>query len=160
MNRKKIFLLSIFYILLFIGGYFLDRMIIHFSSVKVSTPETIVYNPPPPQPELDKANELNSRYIYGLGFHGDPILGVKSKYLTTKEEIVNAYNRGDRSVNLMRAYIYMLAQEGNFVTKEKIIRELCVQEELCKEFITDILITGVIKTPRGEIIKGATVQVL
>lgn len=66
MNRKKIFLLSIFYILLFIGGYFLDRMIIHFSPPEIQTPEVIVYSPAPPNQKLDMVNALYSDYIRGL----------------------------------------------------------------------------------------------
>lgn len=71
------------------GGYFFGDKIL---TPKVASPETVIYSPPPPNPELDKANELRSKYIDGLGFHGDPVPGQKSKYLTTKEEIINAYN--------------------------------------------------------------------
>jgi hypothetical protein len=48
----------------------------------------------------------------------------------------------------MRAYIYMTAQEGDFVERERVIKEFCRDAEMCKEFMADISITGVVRNPQ------------
>jgi len=80
------------YLLLFLGGYFLDKWIVRSYPAKPLIPEVVVYMPAPTLPHIDAANALRTKYIDGLGFHGDLLPGQKSKYLTTKEEIINAYN--------------------------------------------------------------------
>jgi hypothetical protein len=126
------------YLLLFIGGYFLDKFLVYLNPPEPATPEVIVYSPPPPNPKLDAANELRTKYIEGLGFHADDIQGEKSRYLTTRKSIIDTYNSGDRSPNLMRAYMYMTAQEGNFTEREKIMKEFCKDEKQCREFMAQI----------------------
>lgn len=87
---------------------------------------------------MDKANELRTKYIDGLAVNGDVPPGGKSVYLATKKNILDAYGAGDRSENLMRAYIYLTAQEGNFVEKEKALNELCEKPQNCEDFLAEI----------------------
>lgn len=70
-----------------------------------------MYSPPPANPKLDAANELRSKYTDGLAVNGDVPPGGVSTYLTTKKSIIDAYRSGDRSKNLIRAYIYLTSQE-------------------------------------------------
>jgi hypothetical protein len=73
------------YLLLFIGGYFIDKLIVRLLPAKPPVTEVIVYSPAPANPKLDAANELRTKYIDGLGFHVDTPQGEKSTYLTTKK---------------------------------------------------------------------------
>lgn len=107
----------------------------------MNSSEVVVYSPPPANPKLDVANELRAKYIDGLGFHVDTAQGTKSTYLKTKKDILDAYQSGNRSPNLMRAYIYLVAQEGDFAEKERLVKEFCKSAEMCKEFIAQISIT-------------------
>lgn len=160
MNRKKIFFWSVFYILLFIWGYFSDKIITRIFPSNVNSSEVIVYSPPPANSKLDAANELRAKYIDGLGFHVDTAQGTKSTYLKTKKDILDAYQSGNRSPNLMRAYIYLVAQEGDFAEKERLVKEFCKSTEMCKEFIAQISITWIVRNPQWKPIASASVEVL
>ena len=94
----------------------MDSLITYFSPPTIQTPEVIIYSPAPPDQKLDTVNALYSTYIRGLWFHADTHTGDKSTYQTTRKSIIDAYANGDRSSNLMRAYIYLLTQEWNFIS--------------------------------------------
>ncbi len=74
-------------------------------------------------PEVSPFEEslaLESDYIANLRLRGliDP--GEESLYLVEKKNIVSGYDSGDRSLNILRAYIYLSALEGDFQTKERL----------------------------------------
>ena len=60
---------------------------------------------------LQEAINLHENYIQKLGFHPHLKEGEESVYLTTKQQIIDAYNAGNRTVNILRAYIYLTSLE-------------------------------------------------
>lgn len=60
---------------------------------------------------FDQSLQLDLNYINHFRLDGFIDPGQESKYLTEKEKLVQAYNKGDRSLNLLRAYIYLTGLE-------------------------------------------------
>lgn len=70
---------------------------------------------PPAVDSLSTAFEdslkLDTDYIAHFRLDGFTAVGQENKYLGTKKKLVDAYNAGDRSLNLLRAYIYLTGLE-------------------------------------------------
>ncbi len=77
----------------------------------------------PLDPELsqtssfDQSLQLDLNYISNFRLDGFTDPGEETKYLTEREKLIKAYKGGDRSLNLIRAYIYLAGLEGDFVIK-------------------------------------------
>jgi hypothetical protein len=63
---------------------------------------------------FDQSLQLDTDYISNFRLDGFTDPGEDTKYLTEKQKLIDAYNAGDRSLNLLRAYIYLTWLEGNF----------------------------------------------
>lgn len=55
--------------------------------------------------------KLDTDYISHFRLDGFTDPGNETKYLVEKKKLVDAYNAGDRSLNLLRAYIYLSGLE-------------------------------------------------
>ena len=56
---------------------------------------------------FDQSLQLDTNYIANFRLDGFTDRGEETKYITEKEKLIQAYNSGDRSLNLLRAYIYL-----------------------------------------------------
>lgn len=66
---------------------------------------------------FDQSLQLDTDYISNFRLDGFTDPGEETKYLTEKQKLIEAYNNGDRSLSLLRAYIYLTGLEGNFSMK-------------------------------------------
>lgn len=122
-----------------------------FSSCQFSsdTPE-FVRNTQPLSPH-EEALELDSDHIMRLRLHAPTPPGAQSIYLKEKNKIIAAYNAGDRSVKLLRAYIYLATLEGDFDAKENLEKELCkIDSKICEESLTKVFISGLVRNHTGK----------
>ena len=105
--------------------------------------------------------KLESDYIANLRLRGLTDPGKESLYLVEKKNIVSAYDSGDRSLNVLRAYIYLSALEGDFQTKERLESEMCqLFAEECSASLVQTSVTGVVQNSLGKALPGVTVEVL
>ena len=56
---------------------------------------------------FDQSLQLDTNYIANFRLDGFTDPGEETKYLTEKQKLIESYNKGDRSLNLLRAYIYL-----------------------------------------------------
>lgn len=120
---------------------------------------------PPAVDSLSTAFEdslkLDNDYITHFRLDGFTKTGDKSKYMVEKKKLIDAYNAGDRTLNLLRAYIYLSGLEGDFVTKDALEKELCQKyADICTVSVIHASITGRVQNSSGKPISGAVVEVL
>jgi len=61
--------------------------------------------------------------------------------------MIDAYARGERSLNLIRAYIYLAGLEGDFTMKNTLEKELCqLYPEVCSSSDVQVTVSGVVRT--------------
>lgn len=110
---------------------------------------------------FDQSLQLDVDYISNFRLDGFTDPGEETKYLTEKQKLVEAYNKGDRSLNLLRAYIYLTGLEGNFSMKSTLEAELCkLYADTCSDALAEASITGTVTDSSGKPRSGVTVEVL
>lgn len=110
---------------------------------------------------IEKAFQLHKDYIKKLGFHPHLKEGEESVYLKTKQEIIDAYAAGNRTTNLLRAYIYLTSLESDFAQRDILIKELCaVDSSTCEKTLTDVTVTGLVRDSQGKALSNITVEIL
>ncbi|MCB9806993.1 carboxypeptidase regulatory-like domain-containing protein [Candidatus Peribacteria bacterium] len=110
---------------------------------------------------FEESLQLDSDYIKKLRLHGYTNPGETSIYMQQKQDIVDAYKSGDRSINLLRAYAYLSAFEADFQTRDTIMEELCRKNTTtCDKFYTQVSASGVVRDSLGKPISEATVEVI
>ena len=110
---------------------------------------------------MEQSLRLQSEYINGLRLHGATQPGERSIYFDTKDTIIQAYKKWDRSVNLLRAYIYLSTLEGDFSMKNTLTKELCQADATtCQKATTHVTVSGVVRDSLGHALPGVSVEVL
>lgn len=110
---------------------------------------------------FDQSLQLDLNYISNFRLDGFTEPGEESKYLTEREKLIAAYKAGDRSLNLIRAYIYLAGLEGDFIMKSTLEGELCkLYAETCTAAIVEASVSGVVTDSKGKPLSGVTVEVL
>lgn len=112
-------------------------------------------------PVFDESLKLDRNYIDNFRLDGFTDPGEETKYLVEKKKLIDLYNSGDRSLNLIRAYIYLSSLEGDFAMRGILEKELCeLYPDVCSISAAQASISGVVRTSTGKPISGATVEVL
>lgn len=71
----------------------------------------------PPISSFDESLKLDTE-INNFRLDGFTDTGKETKYLVEKKQkLIDAYNTGNRSLNVIRTYIYLAGLEGDFATK-------------------------------------------
>jgi Carboxypeptidase regulatory-like domain len=110
---------------------------------------------------FDDSLKLDKDYISHFRLDGFTKTGQETQYLTEKEKLVSAYNRGERSLNLIRAYIYLTGLEGDFTMKNTLEKELCeLYPDVCGVAVVQASVSGVVRNSVGKPISNAVVEVL
>ena len=60
---------------------------------------------------FEESLQLDADYISHFRLDGLAVQGEESKYLVEKKKLFDEYNAGNRSINLLRAYIYLSSLE-------------------------------------------------
>jgi len=95
--------------------------------------------------------KLEFDHIANLRLHGYTQQGSKSIYFKEKESIIAAYNGGDRSQNILRAYIYLTTLEADFETKAKLEKELCdTYPDTCHASLVKVNVSGAVHNSLGK----------
>jgi hypothetical protein len=133
-----------------------------FSSCQFSSQTSeFVENTQKPVSPHEEALQLEHDYIKWLRLSAPTPPGSESLYLKERGDIIDAYKNGDRSIQLLRAYIYLATLEGDFETKEKLEKELCtIDTDICEKSLTKVLISGFVRDQNWKPISWATVEVL
>ncbi len=109
----------------------------------------------------EKAAKLNKEYIKKLGFQTPLKEWEESTYLKTKQEIIDAYAAGNRTTNILRAYIYLTSLESDFTQRDILVKELCeIDPSTCEKSLTDVTISGIARDSQGKTLPNITVEVL
>jgi hypothetical protein len=110
---------------------------------------------------IEKAFQLHKDFIKKLGFQHPLKEGEESTYLKTKQEIIDAYTAGNRTTNLLRAYIYLSSLEGDFAQRDTLLKELCtVDASTCEQTLADVSVTGLVRDSQGKPLPKMTVEIL
>lgn len=64
-----------------------------------------------PLSPFDESLQLDAEYISHFRLDGLSQPGEESKYLVEKKKLLDQYNAGNRSINVLRAYIYLASLE-------------------------------------------------
>lgn len=109
----------------------------------------------------EKAAKLHKEYIKKLGFQGPLKEGEESTYLKTKQWIIDAYVAGNRTANLLRAYIYLTSLESDFIQRDTLVKELCeVDSSTCENSLTDVTISGLARDSQWKTLPNITIEIL
>ena len=128
-----------------------------FSSQRASS----VTPPEKPVSATEQSLRLESDYISNLRLHGATQPGERSIYFDTKKNILDAYSKGDRSVNLLRAYIYLSTLEGNASMRDTLEKELCQTDPTtCQRALAHVTVSGLVRDSLGHPLEGVSVEVL
>jgi hypothetical protein len=110
---------------------------------------------------FDQSLQLDTNYISNFRLDGFTDPGEDTKYLIEKQKLIDAYNAWDRSLNLIRAYIYLTWLEGNFAMKSTLEAELCkLHAETCAASLVEAAIIGTVTDSNGKPRSNVTVEVL
>ncbi len=110
---------------------------------------------------IEKAFQLHKDYVKKLGYQKHLQPGETSTYLSTRQEIIDAYMAGNRTTNLLRAYIYLTSLESDFNQRDSLIKELCsIDPTTCQQTLTDVSITGIVRDSQGKPLSNVTVEIL
>lgn len=100
---------------------------------------------------FDESLQLDLKYITHFRLDGFTDPGEATPYLVEREKLVKAYEGGDRSLNLIRAYIYLASLEGNFALKSTLEAELCkLYPATCSATLVEASISGVVTDSNGK----------
>ncbi len=105
--------------------------------------------------------DLDKNFINNFRLDGFTEQGETSVYLTEKKKLEDAYLAGDRSLNTLRAAIYLTSLEGDFSRKSLLEEEFCTLfSALCQGAISEVVISGLVTDSSSEPLVGALVEVL
>jgi hypothetical protein len=147
MNKKHIFLPVVCIILLSACSLFPEKKHV----IEVVSPLS----------PFEESLQLDSQHIANFRLHGMTKTGEESVYLREKNTVRDAYNAGDRSINILRAYLYLSALEGDFDMKSKLETELCtVAPETCQKSLVPVTVSGVVRDSLGKNLSGVVIELL
>lgn len=114
----------------------------------------------PPISAFDESLKLDME-INNFRLDGFTDTGKETKYLVEKQKLIDSYKTGNRSLNVIRTYIYLSGLEGDFATKNTLEKELCqLYPDTCAASVVQASISGAVRTSLGKPIADATVEVL
>jgi hypothetical protein len=131
------------------------------SSCQFFWKEQSEFIPEKPVTAFDVSLDLDKNYIANFRLDGFTNSGEESNYVVEKKNLKDAYNAGDRSLNLIRAYIYLSTLEGDFVMKSTLEDELCkLYADICSVSIVQASVAGLVRDSLWKPLSWVVIEIL
>lgn len=98
-----------------------------------------------PETAFSDSLELDKKYINNFRLDGFREQGEESTYLVEKKKLIDTYMSGNRTLNILRSYLYLMSLEGNFAQRDILEKEYCTLHALfCRASLTRVSVSGIV----------------